>query len=465
MPAYFPENNTTQWGDTAERSLQKISDLLKNGDVPIKINSVAVTGPFTVNNEVEITNDVGNPLPLGGRDANGDIVPLTLTAEDRLKVDSQPFELFAEFNLAPGAHSPAIHLDQLPNGSVLLFDSPNWNSGSWQIQVGNPVGAGYSWGFPVSVYGAYTQAVAAGFGVAEGPALFRKFSFPSVVRIQSVSNSTLNTTIRVYLYKELDFGTGFPHVNSLSSLVYSLDNNLKVSDLQTQTRIGDLPDQAATSDTGSFSLISLFKRLLDRLTTGVINKLPALGQTNMAGSIPVTVANNQSEVPVSGTVAVSNGFATQETLSTLSNKIPSDLTVTDSKLNVNTGLVLPSALGQTIMTGSLPVVLASDQSAVTVRALSGSLQTTEGELTDANSTQVLPAALGSRRYLFIQNLSSAPIYLNFTPAIGSAPATPNSMRLDAGASLSFEGNFVPNNAVNLLRSATTNQRYFIMTGN
>ena len=98
---------------------------------------------------------------------------------------------------------------------------------------------------------------------------------------------------------------------------------------------------------------------------------------------------------------------------------------------------------------------------ITAQAYSGGLQTIEGELTGSSSTQVLPAII-SRRYLFIQNLSSAPIYLNFTPAIGSAPATPNSMRLDAGASLSFEGNFVPNSAVNLLRSATINQRYFLM---
>lgn len=174
--------------------------------------------------------------------------------------------------------------------------------------------------------------------------------------------------------------------------------------------LGSKADLASTEVSGDWSLIALAKGILAQ----VFGKFP----TPSDGRIPVDIGGNGSITITSGTITVEN------------------------EVEVNNGEGNP-----------IPV---------TAQAYSGGLQTIEGQLTDATSTQVLPPALNSRRYLFIQNLSSAPIYLNFTPAIGSAPATPNSMRLDAGASLSFEGNFVPNSAVNLLRSATTNQRYFLM---
>lgn len=55
--------------------------------------------------------------------------------------------------------------------------------------------------------------------------------------------------------------------------------------------VGAKADPAASSDTGDFSLISLFKRLLSRLTKG---------QANSAGSLPVVIASDQSRVAVSG---------------------------------------------------------------------------------------------------------------------------------------------------------------------
>lgn len=89
----------------------------------------------------------------------------------------------------------------------------------------------------------------------------------------------------------------------------------------------------------------------------------------------------------------------------------------------------------------------------------GPITTASAELTTSSSTEILaqPAAPAVRRYLLLQNLSTAPIFVNFTNA-----ATTTSMRLDAGSSLSFEGNFIPNNSLNLLRSGTANQRYFLM---
>ncbi len=90
----------------------------------------------------------------------------------------------------------------------------------------------------------------------------------------------------------------------------------------------------------------------------------ALGQTTMAGSMPVALASDQPAVPVSiaGTVTVTG-------------------TVTDGQL--------PASLGQKLMAGSMSVALASDQPAVPV---SGPLTDTQlraapvpvsGPLTDA----------------------------------------------------------------------------------
>jgi hypothetical protein len=463
MPSYFPENNTAQWGDTAERSLQKISDLLKNGDVPIKINSVAVTGPFTVNNEVEITNDEGNPLPVAGVLPDGSATAVSLTSGSRLRVEDAPLELIGTYTVPSGTNnSDPIRVSNFPFGTVLLFQSEDWPAGAnqtWRLRAGILTG-GVSWvptATPV-LYSATSQLSVANT-LDSDSFLYRTAKFGGThVRFERDTGSGGPTTFRVYKYAQLDFGAGFPHVNSISSLVYALDNNLMVSDFQTQTRLGDVDDIAPTGDTPSDKgLIPLFKRLLVRMTN-LIDRFPGtLGTKTAASSFPVVIASDQATLGVSGTVGVSNLFATEGTLTTLNNKVPSNLTVTSNRLDVNTGLSIPT-VGQQTMSGSLPVVLANDHSTIVIRASSSDFVTASGELTSDISTPVLLSPFdGRRRYLFLQNLSTAPIYVNFT-----ADATVNSLRLDAGASLAFEGNFVPTNQVNLLRSSTSGQRYFLM---
>jgi hypothetical protein len=70
------------------------------------------------------------------------------------------------------------------------------------------------------------------------------------------------------------------------------------------------------------------------------------------------------------------------------------------------------------------------------------------------SSLVLPAN-ASRRYLFIQNLSSAAIHLSY-----SGPASLSTLRLDPGASLTFEGQTVPTNAIAML-PVQEGQKYYI----
>lgn len=72
--------------------------------------------------------------------------------------------------------------------------------------------------------------------------------------------------------------------------------------------IGAQSDTSATSDTGTFSLIALFKRALTKLTSIVTNtgNIPAQGQATMVASLPVVIASNQSAVPISGSITATN---------------------------------------------------------------------------------------------------------------------------------------------------------------
>lgn len=152
-----------------------------------------------------------------------------------------------------------------------------------------------------------------------------------------------------------------------------------------------LPTGAATETT----LASLAAEDFSTETTlSALNaKFGALGQALMAASAPVVIASNQSAIPitdnsgsltvdgtvaatqsgtwnitnVSGTVSLPTGAATEATLSALAAEDFATQT-TLAALNAKFG-----SLGQTTMTGSAPVVIASDQSAIPITDNSGSL--------------------------------------------------------------------------------------------
>ncbi len=88
----------------------------------------------------------------------------------------------------------------------------------------------------------------------------------------------------------------------------------------------------------------------------------ALGQAAMAASVPVVVASNQSAVPVSGTITANAG----------TNLNTSALALESGHLaNVDTQTARIPVQGQAAMTGSTPVVVASNQSAFPVNIQSG----------------------------------------------------------------------------------------------
>lgn len=115
-----------------------------------------------------------------------------------------------------------------------------------------------------------------------------------------------------------------------------------------------LPDGASTSalqTTGNTSL------------SAINGKLNTLGQKTMANSMPVVIASDQSTIAVSlASSPLPTGAATSANQTT---EIAS-LASIDAKLN---------SLGQKAMAASVPVVIASDQSAVAVSVSSSALPT------------------------------------------------------------------------------------------
>ena len=107
---------------------------------------------------------------------------------------------------------------------------------------------------------------------------------------------------------------------------------------------GSEADAAASSDTATATYISLFKRLLQHVTS-LIGQLPT--SLTGSGNLKVALAESTATQAVSGSVSVTGTVA------------------------ISDAAQLPAALGQTTMSASLPVTVASDQSAIPVKVVSG----------------------------------------------------------------------------------------------
>lgn len=271
-----------------------------------------------------------------------------------------------------------------------------------------------------------------------------------------------------------------------------------------------LPTGASTSALQSAANTSLSN--IDSNTSATSSKLPAtLGQKTMANSMAMVIASDQSALPtsqsgiwninnLSGTVSLPTGASTvalQSTGNTSLASIDGKLTsVSTSTLQTTGNTSLASidgkltSLGQKAMAASMPVVIASNQSAVPAsqsgnwstrtqdgagnlltsqvngaqRALDiginvagvqidprtpnrGSLTNRSGTATAA-STQIM-AANATRNYLYIQNSSGTAIWINFTTA---ATAAAPSIQIAANAVLEMNGSgFITTEAINVIR--------------
>jgi len=110
---------------------------------------------------------------------------------------------------------------------------------------------------------------------------------------------------------------------------------------------------------------------------------------------------------------------------------------------------IPTALGQALMAASMPVVIASNQSPITIAPQLGALTDGSGSLAAGSVSQQIFAANATRKYLTVQNISSIDLYVN----IGAvATIDSNSIKLLPNGSVTFENNFIPTSNVTIIGS-------------
>ena len=141
----------------------------------------------------------------------------------------------------------------------------------------------------------------------------------------------------------------------------------------------------------------------------IVAKLPSQGQALMAASQPVVIASNQSAVPVSASALPLPTNAAQETGGNLA-------AAAASLAAIDAGI--PTSLGQKTSAASMPVVLASDQSAVPVSASALPLPTNAAQETGGNLAAIvakLPSQgqalmAASQPVVIASNQSAIPTY-------------------------------------------------------
>ncbi|MCA2594051.1 MAG: hypothetical protein IM526_02670 [Microcystis sp. M38BS1] len=138
-------------------------------------------------------------------------------------------------------------------------------------------------------------------------------------------NATAKTNIAAPTSGDLDYISTEGY--STSALQTTLNN-----------AVGSASDSAATTDTGTFSLLSFVKRTLQNWTT-LLGRIPVVGQTTKNLSIPVAIASDQNALPVTGTfwqatqpTTLTDG-ATTATVFDLTNSNPLSVGIVDGSGN------------------------------------------------------------------------------------------------------------------------------------
>lgn len=171
--------------------------------------------------------------------------------------------------------------------------------------------------------------------------------------------------------------------NNISNGQQTMANSVPVVVASNQTAIPvsastlPLPTGAATAANQVLEIAS---------TDAIGAKLGTLGQKNMAGSAPVVFASDQSTLPVSAaSLPLPSGAATAA----------NQATEIASLASIDAGI--PAGLGQTTMAASMPVVLASNQSAVPTQSpvnANGNIVNTALTATSASTASVPANAVG-----------------------------------------------------------------------
>lgn len=168
--------------------------------------------------------------------------------------------------------------------------------------------------------------------------------------------------------------------------------------------------------------------------------------SKLTSPLAVTGAFFPATQPVSAaTLPLPTGAATS------ANQVISSASLASIDAKLNT-------LGQKTMANSVPVVFASDQSAVTILPSRGSI--THTAFTATGVSQVALAANANRKYLIIHNPSTVIMWFAFgIPATTAFP----SIKITSGATFTMESSFICTQSVNVIRN-TSNVDFSIMEG-
>jgi hypothetical protein len=399
-------NQTT--GNTSLSSIDGKLPTLVNGKVPVDVSSLNVT---VSNASLEIANDVGNPVPIS--DAGGSI-----TVDGTFWQATQPISA-ASLPLPTGAATAANQTTG--NTSLSSIDGKTPALGQALAAASVPVvlpaaqittltpptSVGISGTLP-----AFAATPTVNIGTA--PSLtFTNTSFTanagtnlntSALALESGGNlASINTklpsNLTVTATRLLVDGSGVTQPVSLSTLPTGTNN---IGSLTNITGTISLPTGAATAanqTTGNTSLSS------------IDSKTPALGQALATASVPVVLPAAQittltppTSVGISGTLPA---FATTPTfnigtsslalesggnLASINTKLPSNLTVTATRL-----LVDGSGVTQPVSAASLPLPTGAATSAnqttgnTLLSSIDGKLPSSLGTKTSSASLSVSPA--------------------------------------------------------------------------
>ena len=166
------------------------------------------------------------------------------------------------------------------------------------------------------------------------------------------------------------------------------------------------------------------------------NPLPISGTVTIGSALPA--GTNRIGVVTIGAGTVTIGAGTAQ-IGSVTASISGTVPVSISSVTV----------GNSVTIASLPAISGT----VTANSSNGSLTTRFGSVTTANTAFATSAVTNSnRKYLLIQNITTASNVI--TVGVGFTPTTTQGIQLTAGAGLTFEGNYIPTGAVNLLSSVT-----------
>jgi hypothetical protein len=164
--------------------------------------------------------------------------------------------------------------------------------------------------------------------------------------------------------------------NSLPIVIASDQSGIPITSnslLNIDTDLGNFTDTVASSDVGNFSLISLFKRLLQSIS--ILNSLTTVSNTNTANivvisnKLPSTLVGDRLKVdgsgvsqPINGSVSINNLPDTQP-VSALSLPLPvgaataaNQTTAITSLVKIDNGLGTPSDTVATSDTGTFNII-------------------------------------------------------------------------------------------------------------